>query len=204
MRRIVIAATAVVSGSLAAVTFAATGSSSQARTGPAATAAAVPAGLPPIMAEARLATAKYATSLARARKDGYTVNVTRMIPDMGYHFMNPKITAFDAGKPPILVYVKRGTAWQLVGFEWVYPSKPKKAPLPGARYGSFAAACHYADGTFVFAAAEADCARTSPETGTGFGFWHPDLVTLHVWSWYPNPDGIYAGSNPLVRPFNGS
>jgi hypothetical protein len=161
-----------------------------------------PKALAPILADARLATAKVATSLEKARKAGDPVNVTRMIPDMGWHFLNPKITGFDASKPPILVYVKRGKEWQLVAFEWVFTEKPKKAPLPGATYGSFAAACHYADGTFVPAAAEADCAKTSPESGAAFGFWHPDFVTLHLWAWYPNPDGIYAGMNPLVRPFN--
>jgi hypothetical protein len=166
-------------------------------------AAPTPKSLGPIVAKARLATAKYATSLAAARKDGYTVNVTRSIPDMGWHFLNPKIARFNASKPPILVYVKRGQSWQLVAFEWVFTTKPAKAPLPGATYGSFAAACHYVDGTFTPAAAEADCATTSPETGAAFGFWHPDFVTLHVWAWYPNPDGIYAGKNPLVRPFNG-
>jgi hypothetical protein len=162
-----------------------------------------PKALAPIIAEARLATAKYATSLEAARKAGYTVNVTRMIPDMGWHFLNPKISGFDPNNPPILVYEKRGKAWQLAAFEWVFTEKPAKAPLPGAKYGSFAAACHYADGTFVAAAAEADCAKTSPESGAAFGFWHPDFVTLHVWAWYPNPDGVYAGMNPLVRPFNG-
>ena len=166
-------------------------------------AAATPAGLAPILAKARLATAKYATSLEAARKDGYTVTVTRHMPGMGWHFLNPKIAGFDASKPPILVYVKRGKAWQLVAFEWVFTEKPKKAPLPGATYGSFAAACHYADGTFVPAAAEAECAKTSPETGVAFGFWHPDFVTLHLWAWYPNPDGIYTGMNPFIRPFNG-
>jgi hypothetical protein len=35
-------------------------------------------------------------------------------------------------------------------------------------------------------------------------FWHPDLVTLHVWLWYPNPDGLYASMNPFVAPFNGA
>jgi hypothetical protein len=165
-------------------------------------AAGVPKALSPLLARARLATAKYATDLARAKRDGYVVTVTRMIPDMGWHFMNPKLTGFDVTKPAILVYVKRGGRWQLVAFEWVFPERPKTPPLPGARYGSFAAACHYADGTFVAAAAQADCATTSPQTGAAFGFWHPDLVTLHLWAWYPNPDGIYAGPNPLVRPFN--
>ena len=29
-------------------------------------------------------------------------------------------------------------------------------------------------------------------------------MTLHVWLWYPNPDGLYSGSNPLIKPFNRS
>ena len=52
------------------------------------------------------------------------------------------------------------------------------------------------------AAAGDQCARRSPQTGAPFNFWHPDLVTLHVWLWYHNPDGLYSGTNPLVRPFN--
>ena len=153
------------------------------------------------LAEARLATAKYATNLALAKKQGYGV-ITQMIPDMGWHFMNPKITGFDVEKPAILVYGKRGARWQLVAFEWVFPKKPAKAPLPGATYGSFGAACHYKDGTFVFQADQNACAAKSPQSGSAFNFWHPDLVTLHVWAWYPNPAGVFSGMNPLMRPFN--
>ena len=152
-----------------------------------------PQALAPILARARLATAKYATDLPRAKADGYTVTVTQQIPDMGWHFMNPKYTKFDVTKPPILVYAKRGSQWQLGAFEWVFPAKPAKAPLPGATYGSFAAACHYTDGTFVPAASHDDCAKTSPQSGAPFAFWHPDFVTLHLWLWYPNPNGVYAG-----------
>ena len=154
------------------------------------------------LALGRLATAKYATNLALAKRNGYGV-ITQMIPDMGWHFMNPKITTFDIRKPPILVYGKRGSTWQLVAFEWVFPKKPAKAPLPGATYGSFGAACHYKDGTFAFQASQESCATTSPQSGAAFNFWHPDLVTMHVWLWYPNPDGVFAGMNPLMRPFNG-
>jgi hypothetical protein len=154
------------------------------------------------LADARMATARFVTSPARARAAGYTVTVTRHMPSMGWHFMNPKITGFDVTRPPILVYVKRGSSWQLGAAEWVFPQQPAKPPLPGATYGSFAAACHYVDGTFVPAAAEADCARRSPQTGKPFGFWHPDLVTMHLWLWYPNPDGLFAGRNPLVAAFD--
>src|SRR5512132_1179643 len=155
------------------------------------------------LASARQATSKYATDLDAAKADGYQI-ITRDIPNMGWHFMNPKIQDFDVRRPPILVYEKTGpTTWQLAALEWVFPKKPAKSPFPSARYGSFPAACHYADGTFVPQASEDRCAKTAPDTGAAFTFWHPDLVTLHVWLWYPNPDGIFASYNPLVRPFNG-
>jgi hypothetical protein len=163
--------------------------------------AAAPHRLANPIARARLATAVYATDLERAKADGYRV-ITPMMPDMGYHFLNPTIQGFDVERPHILVYVRRGDAWQLDALEWVFTERPATPPLPGARYGSFAAACHYDDGTFVAAESQADCAPTSPETGSPFFFWHPDLVTLHFWVWYPNPKGLFNSTNPLVRPFN--
>jgi hypothetical protein len=150
---------------------------------------------------ARTATAKYANDLGLAKKNGYRI-ITKMIPNMGYHFMNPKVTGFDVRKPPILVYEHSGTSWQLSALEWVFTSKPAKPPLPGARYGSFGAGCHYADGTFVPADAQESCPKTAPQSGAAFGFWHPLLITLHVWLWYPNPTGLFASTNPLVAPFN--
>jgi hypothetical protein len=153
------------------------------------------------LAQMRVATARYATDLERAKADGYRI-ITPMIEDMGFHYLNPGITDFDPAKPPILVYVRRDGEYQLGALEWVFPKKPSKPPLKGAKYGSFPAACHYDDGTFTPASSEADCPETSPQTGTAFVFWHPRLVTLHVWVWYPNPAGLFAGTNPLVRPFN--
>ena len=150
---------------------------------------------------ARLATAKYATNLSLAKADGYQI-ITRMIPDMGYHFLNPKVTGFDVRKPPILVYEHHGSKWQLGALEWVFTSMPSRPPLPGARYGTFPAACHYVDGTYVAAATQAQCASRSPETGAAFNFWHPELITLHFWIWYPNPSGLYMSMNPMVAPFN--
>ena len=153
------------------------------------------------LARARLATAKYATSLRAAKADGYQI-ITRMIPDMGWHFLNPTIQGFDVTEPAILVYERHGRSWQLAALEWVFPQQPEVPLLPGATYGSFGAACHYTDGTFVFARVQELCAKRSPETGARFNFWHPDLVTLHVWLWYPNPDGLYNGTNPYIQPFN--
>jgi hypothetical protein len=154
------------------------------------------------LAQARVATAKYVTDLDAAKADGYRI-ITQMIPDMGYHFLNPSITGeFDITKPPILVYQRNGDDFHLGALEWVFPEKPKRKPIRGAKYGSFGAACHYLDGTFVFEDSEGDCSDESPESGSPFVFWHPDLVTLHVWLWSPNPDGLFKGTNRWVRPFN--
>lgn len=153
------------------------------------------------LAAARVATAKYATDLERAKADGYSI-ITPMIPNMGYHFLNPKIQGFDITKPPILVYVRSGGAWQLVATEWVWPKTPAAPPLRGARYGSFGAACHYADGSFLPSGMESMCAKKNPQTGAAFSFWHPPLVTFHVWVWYPNPNGVFGEFDPLLTPFN--
>jgi hypothetical protein len=212
MRRILIATlgVALLSGTVLAVRGAAAGPPAPAaeatagaghRHPAAATGGGGGKGLASQLAKARLATARYATNLDAAKADGYQI-ITRMIPDMGYHFLNPSIQGFDVTKPHILVYERRGGSWTLGALEWVFPQQPEVPLLPGATYGSFGAACHYKDGTFVFARAQELCARRSPQTGAPFNFWHPDLVTLHVWLWYHNPDGLYNGTNPLVQPFN--
>ena len=209
----------IVIGLLAALTVSATAAASS-------SSGAKPSTLAAQLALARIATAKYVTDLDRAKADGYQI-ITPMIPGMGYHYLNPNVKGFDVRTPSILVYTHRGTDWQLGALEWVFPKKPTTPPIPGAKYGSFGAACHYIDGTFVFADSQDKCAATSPaagqavcgsvpaeyqhdceaanrSTGAKFSFWHGRLVTLHVWLWYPNPAGLYAGMNPLVTPFDNS
>ena len=166
------------------------------------TATAAGPGLTRQLAQARLATAKYATNLARAKADGYQV-ITPMMPDMGIHYMNPGIGGFTITKPQILVYEHHGNTWQLGALEWVFPSMPKTPPLQDATFGFFPAACHYRDGTFIPDENSKTCQKTNPKTGSTFSFWHPDLTTMHVWIWYPNPAGLYSSTNPLIAPFNG-
>jgi len=131
------------------------------------------------------------------------VDVTPMMPDMGIHYMNPGIGGFTITKPQILVYEHHGNTWQLGALEWVFPSMPKTPPLQDATFGFFPAACHYRDGTFIPDENSKTCQKTNPKTGSTFSFWHPDLTTMHVWIWYPNPAGLYSSTNPLVAPFNG-
>jgi hypothetical protein len=198
MRRLMLIAALAAAVSIAVV---ATSSSGAAPTRAAAAKATVSPSLVTFLARARVATAKYATNLNAAKADGYGI-ITKMIPDMGFHFMNPKVTGFNPAKPQILVYQKHGPTWTLGAIEWVFASKPAKPPLPGATYGAFGAGCHYKDGTYVPAESQDSCPMTAPGSGAAFNFWHPNLITLHVWLWYPNPDGLYSGTNPLVRPFN--
>jgi len=153
------------------------------------------------LALARLATAKYVSNLDLAKANGYTI-ITKMIPSMGYHYMNAKIAGFNVQKPPILVYEHHGSTWQLGAVEWVFTSKPATPPLPGARYGSFGAGCHYTDGSYVPAQSQDACPKVAPQSGAAFSFWHPLLITLHLWLWYPNPSGLFASTNPLVSFFD--
>ncbi len=188
------------------VTIATSAAGRPARSAGRATATAAPAGAPSSrlahdVLTARLATVKYATNLGAAQADGYRI-ITRMIPNMGFHYLNPAIKGFDLRHPAILVYERHAGQWQLGALEWVFTTMPSRPPLPGASYGVFGAACHYVDGTFVFAEAQSLCASTSPTTGAAFSFWHPRLITLHFWVWYPNPSGMYMGTNPLVAPYS--
>jgi hypothetical protein len=188
---------------VATIGVVATSSSGAAPKAPVSAKATVSPALVSWLAKARVATAKYATNLNAAKAAGYGI-ITKMIPDMGFHYMNPKVTGFDPAKPPILVYEKTGAGWQLGAVEWVFTAKPKTPPLPGATYGAFGAGCHYKDGTYVPAQTQDACPKTAPDSGAAFNFWHPNLITLHVWLWYPNPAGLYSGTNQLVHPFNGS
>lgn len=153
------------------------------------------------VALARASTLKYVSNLQLAKTNGYGI-ITKMIPNMGYHYMNPNVKGFDVRKPAILVYEHHGSNWQLGALEWVFTSKPAKPPIPGATYGAFGAGCHYKDGTFVPSPTQDACPKTAPQTGAAFNFWHPTLITMHVWTWYPNPTGVFASTNPLVSAFN--
>lgn len=163
--------------------------------------ASASSGLPHLLAQARTGTAKYATNLRRAKKDGYQI-LTKEVPGMGYHYLNPNISGFDPRKPAILVYEHTSTGWQLGAIEWAFPSIPHKPTVPHATYGYFPAACHYKDGSFVVAASESDCPAHAPSSSADFNFWHPPLYTMHVWIWYPNPDGLFSSTNRLVNAFN--
>ena len=120
---------------------------------------------------------------------------------MGYHFINPSIKGFDVRSRRSSCTSGTATAGSSARSSGSSRQKPATPPLKGATYGSFPAACHYKDGTFVAQPSADACAPKSPQSGAAFNFWHPALVTMHVWIWYPNPAGLYASMNPLVPAF---
>ena len=77
-----------------------------------------------------------------------------------------------------------------------YQTPPARPPLPGARYGSLAAGCSYADGSFVPAGSRKACPGAAPHNGADFSLWHPTLRTMRVWLWAPNPHGLFTRTNP--------
>jgi hypothetical protein len=90
------------------------------------------------LATARLATGRYALNLGAAHHDRYQ-RITRMLPDMGWHFLNPTIHGFDVRKPHILVSQRHHHSWQLGALEWVFTQTPATPGLdhigdkPGTR-----------------------------------------------------------------------
>ena len=143
----------------------------------------------------------YVNDLTAAQKDGYRI-ITKVMPEMGYHYLNPNIRVSTSPGRRFSSTSSAAPAGDRARSNGSGPNSRPAPPLEGATYGSFDAACHYKDGTFVPAAAEKDYAKTAPEGGAEFKFWHPKLTTLHVWLWYHNPAGLYNGTNPLVKPFS--
>jgi hypothetical protein len=65
-----------------------------------------------------------------AEADGYQI-ITRVIPDMGWHFLNPDIQGFDVTKPAILVYERHGRSWQLGALSGSSPRPRPARPCRG-------------------------------------------------------------------------
>jgi hypothetical protein len=171
---------------------------------------AAPPGVAPdaVVAEVRRATARY-LDIANARADGY-VQASGMEARHGYHFVQPTAQAralatgtLDLAQPPVLLYVERDGVWQLVGVEYALPSVPAASPLPASAWHRHEASCHYRDFREIAAASARECPARHPARGEIFVGWHPELATVHVWAWYPNPDGPFAEANAFLAPYGG-
>jgi hypothetical protein len=164
---------------------------------------------PEVIAEVRRATARY-LDVDKAREDGF-VQASGMQSRHGVHFVQPRSAAghvaggtIDLARPPILLYVERGGQWQLAGVEYAVPAIPRTSPFPDAAWGRHEAACHYRDGQEVAAGAAGACPGRHPASGAEFVLWHPALAVVHVWAWYPNPDGPFAAENRYLDAWGGA
>ena len=152
------------------------------------------------LATARLATAKYATNLGRAKADGYQI-ITKMMPNMGFHFMNPKMRASTSASRRS--WSTSTTARVAARRPGVGVPEDARRPAAAERHVRLVPGGLPLRGRHLHPGRERKtCPKRAPHTGARFTFWHPDLVTMHVWVWYPNPAGLYSSTNPLVAPFN--
>jgi len=176
-------------------------------------AASHPAGtVDAILAEVRQATARY-LDIERARADGF-VQLSGMEPRHGYHFARVDAGSLlvaalgggglDLARPPMLLYVERAGVWQLAGVEYALPARPSTNPFPGAEWHQHEASCHYRDFRELPGARASGCPPTHPESGAPFVQWHPTLAVVHVWAWYPNPDGPFAPENAYLAAYGGT
>ncbi|MFY9269287.1 MAG: hypothetical protein WAO55_06000, partial [Candidatus Manganitrophaceae bacterium] len=121
----------------------------------------------------------------------------------GYQFANPKrFSRVDLRQPPILLYDEKEGRWDLTGVMFVAPfdqNPTKILSFEGAEYLKHPRMCHYQDGTNLNIEKEESCPAEHPITKEPLIFWHPDLWIMSAWVWYPNPNGLFALDNPLLR-----
>jgi len=154
------------------------------------------------LTEIRKATAKY-LNVQQALAEGY-VQSSGMIPNHGYHFikMLNVLTRVDLNKPAGLIYLYDGDTWQLAAVEYSALLKPSQPLLPGGQWNIHEASCHYEDGNELIESNIFRCPKIHPRTKSPYLNWHPSSYTFHVWAYYPNPLGLFAGENPLLAPYN--
>lgn len=128
------------------------------------------------LANVRSATAKFHDV---DKAEGY-IQVSDFVPGMGYHYVNPGLMDDEIvpTEPEALVYVDNpvhADKRKLVAAEYIIPD-PKKEITHSDLNNKF--------------------------PGVDGDIWHyEDAVsgwTLHAWIWYPNPEGVFHGTNPRV------
>ena len=125
------------------------------------------------LARARKATARF-HDVAQAEAEGY-INLNFCEEGEGCHWLNPSLLdgEFDPTKPEILLYLRDGDGWRLVGVEDVIPLSLSPGVAPEGFTGN------------------ADHWREDSE---GVGRWE-----LTAWIWLHNPNGMFEQHNPRAQ-----
>lgn len=154
-----------------------------------------------LLAQIRTATQRY-LDVEQAEADGY-MQISGHVPLEGIHFQKAEITKVDYVRPSTLLYVRSEGQWQLAGLGYtVKGERPTESPFPGINWERRPATCRYADWHEFPAHSRDACPKAHPETQSLFGAWPPDSWVIKLWLWYPNPNGLFAGVNPLLEPFD--
>ena len=130
------------------------------------------------LAEVREATAPY-NNVDRATADGYLPD-DHWVPQMGYHHVNPTLldSDIDPLEPEVLVYQRN-------------PADPDERRLGAVEYV-------IPDPNIGMSHSDLDDKFPGVDGDT----WHYEEEvkgwTLHAWVWYPNPKGVFHGTNPRV------
>lgn len=149
--------------------------------------------------ETRAATRKY-RNVAKAREDGYDMQVSPYTRNMGFHFVKPPLVAADAdaavdlSEPPILVYYTTGNYNPEPG-DVHDPAHDDDLRLGGVEFA------HGQTGVPGNIFSDESASRTlkmSEEKGWGP---IPDtpLMALHVWVHRGNPVGVFHPTNPTIN-----
>ena len=125
------------------------------------------------LASARKATARF-HSVEQAEAEGY-INLNFCEEGEGCHWLNPSLLdgVFDPAKPEILLYLRDGDGWRLVGVEYVVPLSLSPGVAPQGFPGD---------------------TDTWREDSEGVGLWE-----LTAWIWLHNPNGMFEQHNPRAE-----
>jgi len=125
------------------------------------------------LAQARKATARF-HRVEQAEAEGY-INLNFCEEGEGCHWLNPALLdgVFDPAQPEILLYLRDGDGWRLVGVEYVVPLSLSPGVAPEGFTG------------------DADHWREDSE---GVGLWE-----LTAWIWLNNPNGMFEQHNPRAE-----
>jgi hypothetical protein len=152
---------------------------------------------------ARDATEKY-HDVRSAEADGYRA-YGPYVHGMGFHYVNIREArgAFDAERPPILLYEKDDGApggLRLVGVSYLLDAptgadgQPVAAPFPRglAAWHKHKDICLYSDRSVRLNSNAEDCERR------GGRFIHETAWMVHAWIWKDSPAGLFSPTNPDI------
>jgi len=125
------------------------------------------------LASARKATARY-HRVEQAEAEGY-INLNFCEEGEGCHWLKPALLdgEFDPARPEILLYLRDGDGWRLVGVEYVVPLSLSPGVAPQGFPGD---------------------TDTWREDSEGVGLWE-----LTAWIWLNNPNGMFQQHNPRAE-----